>query len=117
MHTILKDFQFSASHQLSGLRDDHPCARLHGHNFIVRVVLERHDLDDVGFVMDYGDLAPLKDWLDATFDHRHLNDMMDCNPTAENCAHLIFDWCAAQGWPVSEVGWSETPKTWAYYRP
>jgi 6-pyruvoyltetrahydropterin/6-carboxytetrahydropterin synthase len=117
MFVITKDFALSVSHQLHGLRDGHPCARLHGHNVTVRVELQAEELDGVGFVLDYGDLAPLGDWLDAEFDHRHLNDVVDFNPTAEHMADHIFAWCAERGWPVSAVGWSETPKTWAWIRP
>ena len=48
--------------------------------------------------------------------NRHLNAVLsDLQPTAENLAHFLFDWCAEQGWPVGGVGVSETPKTWAWY--
>ncbi|HBU96439.1 6-pyruvoyl trahydropterin synthase family protein, partial [Thalassospira lucentensis] len=40
MFTITKQFAFSASHQLAGLDADHPCSRLHGHNYIVEVELK-----------------------------------------------------------------------------
>jgi len=114
-YTISKRFDFSASHRLAGLREDHPCGRHHGHNFIVEVELSTFDLTDVGFVLDYGDLGPLKEWLDDTMDHRHLNEVVTFNPTAENMARYVYEWCTARGWPVSRVGWSETPKTWAWY--
>lgn len=113
--TISKRFEFCASHRLEGLPEDHQCSRLHGHNIVVEVTLATFTLNPVGFVMDYGEMRPLKEWLDATFDHRHLNDLVEFNPTAENFARYIYNWCVSQGWPVSEVGWSETPKTWAYY--
>lgn len=108
-------FEFSASHQLYGLPPEHQCSRLHGHNFVVEVTLAADTLNDVGFVKDYGELRPLKDYLDATLDHRHLNDCVPFNTTAENFARYLYEWCEAQGWPVVKVGWSETPKTWAYF--
>lgn len=114
-YTISKRFEFSASHTLADLPPEHQCARLHGHNIVVEVELTAQDLNPVGFVLDYGELAPLKRWLDDSFDHRHLNDVVDFNPTAENFARHIHQWCAARGWPVTRVGWSETPKTWAHY--
>lgn len=117
MYEITKDFHFSASHQLAGLPDDHPCARLHGHNFIVRIHLAADRLTPVGFVVDYRDLAPFSEWLDTSFDHRHLNDRVDFNPTAENmCRYLLT--VARQDFhlPAVAVSWSETPKTWATYR-
>jgi len=116
-YIISKEFHLSYSHQLFGLRDGHPCGRVHGHNAIVKITLERAVLDETGFVLDYGDLTPLGTYLNDTFDHRHLNDVFTWQPSAENLAHWLYDWCASLGWPVSEVAWSETPKTWATYRP
>lgn len=116
-YTITKDFELSYSHQLDGLPAGHPCARTHGHNGIVRVELASDTLNEIGFVVDYGDLAPLKAWLDRTFDHRHLNDVIPFNPTAEQLAAYVHGWCVAQGWPVRAASWSETPKTWATCRP
>jgi len=116
MYQITKQFTFSASHVLKGLRDGHPCGRLHGHNYIIEVVLGGGVLNSVGFLVDYGDLAPLKEWLDSEFDHRHLNDVMgEVQPSAENIAKFIFDFCK-QRWPQTKaVRVSETPKTWAEY--
>ena len=48
MYTIAKRFAFSASHVIGGLPADHPCARLHGHNYEVEVVLQSPTLDAVG---------------------------------------------------------------------
>src|SRR5665647_606516 len=116
-YTISKDFAFSAAHQLSHLPDEHPCSRMHGHNFIVKVTLASNTLDEVGFVMDYRELKPLGDFIDATFDHRLLNDVVEFSPTAENMTRFLYDWCSERGWPVASVAWSETPKTWASYTP
>ena len=118
MYRITKEFHFSASHQLFGLRAGHPCARMHGHNYVVMVELAAGALSATGFVRDYHDLAELKRYIDEELDHRHLNDVLgdDCI-TAERMARHFFDWCAAR-WPeVSAVRVSETPKTWAEYRP
>ena len=120
MFTITKEFHFSASHVLDGLREGHQCGRLHGHNYIVTVELSAEALDPAtGFVVDYGELAPLKQLIDDRLDHRHLNDVLWTNPTAELLAKWLFDWCQANEptWPVSGIGVSETPKTWAWFRP
>ena len=106
MYEITKDFHFSASHVLDGLPADHPCARLHGHNFIVRLHLAAEEVDDVGFVVDYRDLYAFSDWLDESFDHRHLNDRVHFNPTAENmCAWLYGQARDACSLPVVAVSW------------
>jgi len=117
MNTITKEFgPLCLSHQLLGLEEGHKCMRLHGHNVAVRVVLVSPDLDDHGFVVDYGDLAPLKDWLWDRFDHRHLNERVDFQPSAELMAKYVYEHAVREfGWPVASVGWSETPATWALY--
>lgn len=117
MYRITKEFHFSASHQLSHLPDDHQCARMHGHNYVVVVELASDTLNEYGFIRDYGELKPLKAYIDNTFDHRHLNDVMDDHSTAENMARHFYEWCAAR-WPeTTAVKVSETPKTWAEFRP
>jgi 6-pyruvoyltetrahydropterin/6-carboxytetrahydropterin synthase len=120
--TITKRFAFSASHVLEGLGDGHPCARLHGHNYDVEVVAASGELDDRGFVVDYLELDPVKASLDAELDHVHLNDVVPGQPSAERLAWWIYEWCKAN-LPadvvrhVVAVRVSETPRTWAEYRP
>ena len=118
MYRITKEFAFSASHQLVHMPADHQCARLHGHNYVVVVELAAAELNADGFVRDYHELAPLKAYIDGELDHRHLNDVLgDDMVTAEKLAKHLYDWCAAR-WPeVTAVKVSETPKTWAEYRP
>jgi 6-pyruvoyltetrahydropterin/6-carboxytetrahydropterin synthase len=118
MYTISKEFHFSASHQLLKLPSDHPCARMHGHNYVVRVELKSEQLNQYGFVRDYNDLKALKDFIDEKLDHQHLNDVLgDDNTTAENLAKYLYDWAKSQ-WPeLSAMHVSETPKTWASYQP
>lgn len=117
MFRITKEFHFSASHRLAHLPPDHQCARLHGHNYILVVELSAPSLNADGFVRDYGELKPLKDYVDDRFDHRHLDDVLDVPSTAENLALHFYEWCKAR-WPeTSAVRVSETPKTWAEYKP
>lgn len=120
-YSITKDFAFSASHVLLGLPEGHQCGRLHGHNYVLRVALQGDDLLPVGFLFDYGDLAPVKAMVDDVLDHRHLNDWMQCNPTAEALAYTVGKALPTlldlpEGVTVA-VGVSETPKTWAWWTP
>ena len=59
--------------------------------------------------------------VDATLDHRHLNDVMEGQPSAEAIARLVYEWCRAElPAPVAEritaVRAWETPKAYAEYR-
>lgn len=118
MYRIAKSYHFSASHILPLLPGDHPCARLHGHNYVVEVELQAANLNDVGFVRDYRELDALKVYIDAEIDHRHLNDLFgDNGTTAEHLARHFYDWCKRR-WPeVVAVRVFETPRSWAEYRP
>lgn len=122
MYKISKEFAFSASHALGGLTDNHPCARVHGHNYVVVVELKSTSLIPPGFVLDYRKLDVVKNYIDTRLDHRHLNDVLDYNPTAENMAHFLFDEFYELLYPIMEEGVelsavtiSETPKTIARY--
>lgn len=118
MYTIFKEFHFSASHSLKCLEKGHPCAKLHGHNYVVEIELKSEKLNSKGFVKDYREMDVLKTYIDKKFDHRHLNDVLGHDKaTAENLAKHFYDWCKNL-WPeVSAVRVSETPRSCAEYRP
>lgn len=115
MYKISKQFAFSASHVLEGLPQDHPCARLHGHNYIITVHLRAKGLNEVGFVKDYRELDNVKTYIDETLDHRHLNDIFLFNPTAENMAKYLYDLFKKEIPELYAVEVCETPKTSAIY--
>ncbi|MEU8870163.1 6-carboxytetrahydropterin synthase [Streptomyces javensis] len=120
MLRITKDFAFSASHRLDHLPADHQCARLHGHNYTVQLELSAapDQLTTAGFVRDYGELADFKKWLDQELDHRHLNEVVpDRNPSAEHLAMWMYEMWSERLPELSAVRVSETPKTWAEFRP
>jgi 6-pyruvoyltetrahydropterin/6-carboxytetrahydropterin synthase len=116
MYSISKEFHFSSSHILVGLKAGHPCERLHGHNYVVSFHFKSEQLNEVGFVIDYRDLEPIKKYLDDVFDHHHLNEvMLGISPTAENIAKFLYDIFQLQFPLLFKVEVSETPKTIAFY--
>lgn len=115
MYTISKEFSFEAAHRLPQLPLTHKCSRHHGHSYRVQVVLRSDKLNPYGFVVDYGELSPLKEYIANELDHRDLNRVFQFAPTAENLAKHLFFWCAAH-WPQTlKVGVSETANTWAWF--
>lgn len=121
MFAIGKSFAFSASHQLDSLPTGHKCTRLHGHNYAVEVCLAAGALDEYGFVADYALLDPVGRFLEAKWDHRHLNDVLDVPPTAENLAYVLYTWCSANlaeklAERLVSVRVAETPGTWAEFK-
>lgn len=115
--TISKRFEFCSSHQLTGLPQDHPCSRLHGHNYSVTLTLRSHELNEVGFVKDYRELENIKQWIDKTLDHRHLNDVISFNPTAELIAKWMYEELKEKEPNLISVTVKETDKTSATYEP
>ena len=119
MYSIRKEFSFCASHFLRDLKEGHPCTRLHGHNYKVILHFASSKLNKNGFVIDYRDLDVVKDWIDKTFDHRNLNDVLIGQPSAENIAFHIFykvkDIMHTN--LLTKVEVSETDKTFASYEP
>lgn len=115
---IRKEFAFSASHQLKGLPETHPCSRLHGHNYVVIVELRvkrKKDLTPVGFIRDYRELDIIKKDIDTLLDHRHLNDALSFNPTAELIAEGLFMLWKPKVPELYAIEVSETPKTMARF--
>lgn len=111
LYEIAKSFSFSAAHRLTKVAEDHPCARIHGHNYVVTVWLESDTLTEEGFVLDYRDLDYIKTWIDSTFDHRNINDVIEGESTAENMARLILVFCRQHYSQVFKVEVKETDKT------
>jgi 6-pyruvoyltetrahydropterin/6-carboxytetrahydropterin synthase len=121
MHRIGKRFTFDAAHVLASLPDGHKCGRLHGHTYTVEIELTASQLTSPGFVTDFGDLAPFLRYLDERIDHRHLNEVLDVEPTSENLAEHFFTWCVTHLEPgipgrVTAVRVGETPASWAEFR-
>lgn len=116
MFRISKKFNFDAAHRLDGLPMGHKCGRMHGHTYEVELVLESPMLDKVGFVRDYGELSTFKDWLNNTFDHHLINEVVP-QPTAENMAVFIYNKAASLYHEVVAVRVSETGNTTAWFSP
>jgi 6-pyruvoyltetrahydropterin/6-carboxytetrahydropterin synthase len=101
MHTIFKDFSFSAAHAIHG--HTRGCQNLHGHNYRVRVHLRASELDELGMVLDFADLKAIMQEVLGPFDHRVLNEVPPFdqrNTTAELLAEHVFDAVAERLPPV-----------------
>jgi 6-pyruvoyltetrahydropterin/6-carboxytetrahydropterin synthase len=131
MFRVTREIRFCYGHRL--LNYDGKCRHLHGHNGRAVITLEAAQLDRLGMVVDFTQIKQVvSTWIDETLDHRmllHRDDpvldylkklgeplyVMDVNPTAENIARLIFEYTAAQGFPVVEVQLWETDHCFATY--
>lgn len=87
---IAKVFAFEAAHRLTKVPPGHKCGQLHGHSYKVEFILESDGLDEMGFVLDYAELKPVKDYIDQHLDHKYLNEVIPYEPTAELIALFLF---------------------------
>ena len=87
MYEVKKRIEISAAHRLI-LDYESKCTNLHGHNWIIDVLLRSETLNKNGMIMDF---TEIKRKIQDKFDHKVINDEVDFNPTAENIAKYICD--------------------------
>jgi len=91
MFEIQKNAEFAAAHALRGY--DGPCARPHGHNYKVEIVVRGKQLDDQRMLIDFVHLDRILAPVLAKVDHRNLNEIPpfdEVNPTAEAVAAWFY---------------------------
>ena len=88
MYYVRKTIEVSGAHRLTL---DYPskCTQMHGHNWMITIYCKSRDLDKNGMVVDF---AEIKRRISDRLDHQVVNDVIGCNPTAENMAR----WCQQQ---------------------
>jgi 6-pyruvoyltetrahydropterin/6-carboxytetrahydropterin synthase len=133
VYRVTQEVRFCYGHRLMDYVGR--CARIHGHNARVELVLAAESLDARGFVMDFDELhASALAWIDETLDHRLLLRHDDPvapvlreagepfvslaqNPTAEFLARMIFDELRARALPIESVRFWETDASVAEFAP
>ena len=107
---LTKRYYLECAHQLTGLRPNHKCMRLHGHNYLVDLTVAPKDKNEKvgedwevmknGMVVDVEELdvivAPIFKKIDHTVLNESLNDgtpygaVAAAQPTAENIANYLW---------------------------
>ena len=89
---IYKDFLFEAAHFLPGAVPGTPNARIHGHSFRARVVIDGEPNAETGLVFHFDDLAKAIAETQDALDHRMLNEVEGlATPTLERIAVWIWN--------------------------
>jgi 6-pyruvoyltetrahydropterin/6-carboxytetrahydropterin synthase len=111
---------FSAAHALRGYPGD--CARLHGHNWIVRVFVRCRELDDIGIGIDFRVVKEHVREVLGELDHCNINEIgpfREQNPSSENIARHLYRELGrrinSETATVSKIQVSETPNAGAFY--
>ena len=87
MYYVSKRMEIAGSHSLE-LSYPSKCQNVHGHNWVITVYCRAENLNTDGMVCDF---THIKNLIHGSLDHKHLNDVLPFNPTAENLARWIVD--------------------------
>jgi 6-pyruvoyltetrahydropterin/6-carboxytetrahydropterin synthase len=91
MYSLKVQGSFSSAHNLRGYKGK--CEDLHGHNWVVEIVVKSAGLDDLGMVLDFKILKKKLNACLEQMDHKYLNRLeyfKKVNPTSENIAKYIY---------------------------
>ena len=90
---VMIERNFSSAHQLRGYKGK--CENLHGHNYKIEIYARGSELDNIGLLVDFGELKDAADEVVAYLDHRNINELPpfdeELNPSAENLARFILE--------------------------
>jgi 6-pyruvoyltetrahydropterin/6-carboxytetrahydropterin synthase len=101
---IYKDFLFEAAHFLPSAAPGTANARVHGHSFRARVVIDGEPDPGTGVVYHFDDLAKAIAETHDALDHRMLNDVEGLGtPTLERIAVWIWNRLANQVPGLAEI--------------
>ena len=91
MYSLKVQGTFSSAHNLRGYKGK--CEDLHGHNWVVEIVISSAQLDNIGMVLDFKYLKKKLNVVLDQLDHKYLNKLVffkKINPTSENMAKYIY---------------------------
>ena len=115
---LTREYRFEAAHRLPMVPPDHKCARMHGHSFVVEVVVAGEVDPRTGWLIDFGDItAVVEPLLKRELDHRTLNDVDGLeNPTSELLCAWLWERLAAKIPGLAAVTVHETCTARCTYR-
>ena len=121
-YEVMIERNFSSAHQLRGYKGK--CENLHGHNYKVEIYARGEELNNIGLLIDFGDLKSAADEIVKYLDHRNINELPpfdeELNPSAENLAKYFLDYLntrvADDRVKVYKVRCFETPTSVATYQ-
>jgi len=89
---LAHEFRFEAAHRLPFVPPGHKCARLHGHSFVLEIVVAGDVDSHTGWLVDFAEIEMAWRPLHELFDHRYLNEVEGLsNPTSENLARFVWE--------------------------
>ena len=116
MFTVYKEFHFDSAHYLPLTPESNKCHHLHGHTFHLKVSVSADDVDELGWIVDFGDIKTVVNPVLKMLDHKCLNDIEGLeNPTCENVARWIYKKLKVQLSGLSSIHVKETVSSGCIY--
>ena len=113
---LCQKVRFEAAHHLPRAPEGHKCRRLHGHSYLVEIIVEGEVGPETGWVVDYAEISAAFAPLHEQLDHRYLNEIEGLeNPTSENLARWIWR-RLEKTLPLAEIRVHETVSASCAYR-
>jgi len=114
---LSKWFEFDAGHHLLRVTPGHKCAKPHGHHYRVQVVVEGEVDEQVGWVMDFGQIKQVVAPLIEQMDHHDLNELPGlANTTSELIAKWLWDRVSSQLPQLKSISIAESDSSLCTYR-
>ena len=120
-YEVMIERNFSSAHQLRGYKGK--CENLHGHNYRVEIYARGEELNNIGLLIDFGDLKTAADEIVKYLDHRNINELPpfdELQPSAENLAKYVLERVAQrvgdERVQIYKVRCFETPTSVATYQ-
>ena len=112
-----RSYRFEAAHFLPKVPPGHKCARMHGHSYLIEVVIEGDVNPETGWVMDFAEIDEYAMPIVRKLDHQVLNEIEGLvNPKSELLAIWIWNRLKPQLPALSEVVVHETCTSGCRYR-
>lgn len=92
MYEIVEQYSFTATHQILGLEEGHPCVGVHSHRWVAEFVLTAAKLMPTDGPSEQVVLEPLRKYLAARLNGKHLNDLLSGAPTPARVAWHLAVW-------------------------
>jgi len=114
---LKKSFRFEAAHHLPFAPEGHRCRKLHGHSYVVEIVVEGEIDPERMWFVDYGDILSQCEPVRKELDHKTINEIPGLESgTAESLSIFIWNRVVGQVKGLKEVIVRETTTSSCTYR-
>lgn len=114
---VYKKFNIESARSLPNVPKTHPCNKLHGHSFKIKISVKQKIDKYTGFVIDFQEIDDAFSPIKKILDHTYLNDINGLhNPTSENICIWIWKKLKPSLSNIYQIEIKETDDTGCIYK-